>query len=412
MISRRVFLPSAIRAITFALVFLTPISGIAGLFDSVKSIKELQVAYKSQTKKLAGDAEKQGVKKGVIDMALDAAESNSQKVYSAEEVAKLEEEVEKAKEKEQSTANKMLGGLTMAATGIGGMQLMQGLAEKKADEEGAADMKAYLDTIKCGISGGMRNVKYNEVGQTPTEAALIWKDDKKGNKKFFSDARLEYAVIVGKMKAAKENLGLAPGIEAETIVDTSRLYDNAGTDTDGINHRLDTATQRADSKSGEKRAIIGGVVAGAGVVGGLIGNAVINGKKDDKDDKKDEKNQKKIDELDKKIKDLEEGRENAVVKECDSRMKNKSLSDHEVDGNSRTATFCKSNVKYNDWLSLKAEKENLEKQQNDGKSGVGGFLSNAGGSLFDAVKSNPQAAQQVIQGGSGSSDEDTSLIDG
>jgi hypothetical protein len=112
----------------------------------------------------------------------------------------------------------------------------------------------------------MRNVKYNETGALPQAS------------REFDNARMQYLELAAKIKSAKQSLGLPPGIESELIIDAKELYDNAGTDTDGITHRLDTATQRADSKSGEKRAIIGGVVAGAGVIGGLAGNALINSK--------------------------------------------------------------------------------------------------------------------------------------
>jgi hypothetical protein len=185
--------------------------------------------------------------------------------HSDEEIIQLEDAAKIAKDKEQSTANKILGSLSMAATGIGGMQLMQGLAEKQADEAGAADMAAYLQTIRCGI-GGAKNVQYNQQGQTPVGPQSLF------------DAQLDYVTIARKMKTAKEELGMAPGIESELATDISALYTNRGTDADGIQHRFDTATQRAESKSGEKRAIAGGVAAGVGIVGGLVGNSAINGK--------------------------------------------------------------------------------------------------------------------------------------
>ena len=193
-------------------------------------------------------------------------EGGSGKKPTDKEVEDLRKKADEAKAKEQSTANKMLGGLTIGATGIGGMQLMQGLAEKKADEEAAAEMTAYLATIKCGVSGGVQNVKYNQPGKTPEDTRQL------------VDSRLEYTTIAQKMKSAKENLDLAPGIESELIIDTTQgLYDNAGTDTDGIAHHFDTATERAESGAGKKRAMIGGVLAGAGVIGGVVGNAAING---------------------------------------------------------------------------------------------------------------------------------------
>ncbi|MDR3208712.1 MAG: hypothetical protein LBT45_02570 [Rickettsiales bacterium] len=264
----------------FALVFLTPVCGFAIDVEAIKAtiskssgIGEAQQAYMTGVEQMSDEAGVSGkVKRGVIDAVLKKAKENSQKTYSAEEIAELKDKAKEAKEKEQSTENKMLGGLTMAATGIGGMQLMQGMAEKKADEAAAADMAAYLDTIRCGISGEFQGVKYNEVGKTPPETRELM------------DARLEYTVIAKKMRTAKENLGLPPGIESELIVDTTKgLYDDAGTDTDGISHHFETGTERAASDSGKKRMIAGGVVAGVGVVGGVVGNALIN-KKDDGDE--------------------------------------------------------------------------------------------------------------------------------
>ncbi|MDR1071607.1 MAG: hypothetical protein LBL21_03125 [Rickettsiales bacterium] len=282
------------RATVFALALLAParcfamdISSLLAAISAASSLEEAREAYINSVDKLSEDArESKGVKQDLIDSVKKQAESNvrndgsgstqANAVGQQDDVADLKKEAEDAKAKEQSTANKMLGGLTMAATGIGGMQLMQGMAEKKADEAAAADMAAYLGTVKCGISGGMQNIGYNEPGHTPPETREL------------ADARLEYTVIARKMKTAKENLGMPPGIEDDLIIDTSKgLYDNAGTDTDGISHHFDTGTERAESGAGKKRMIIGGVVAGAGVVGGVVGNAVINKKDDGK--KKDEK---------------------------------------------------------------------------------------------------------------------------
>ena len=79
-------------------------------------------------------------------------------------VEELIKAYEEAKSREQSTANKMLTAATMAATGIGGMQLAQGLAEQKADAEAEAAMKAYLATFTCKygnnhVNGGDMDVE-------------------------------------------------------------------------------------------------------------------------------------------------------------------------------------------------------------------------------------------------------------
>ena len=192
------------------------------------------------------------------------AKNNSRKTYSPERMVELEAAAKKAKDKEQSRANKMLGGLTMLATGIGGMQLAQGMSEMRIDRESADDMEAYLLTIKCGIAGS-RNVNYGS-GATAPETT-----------RQFGDARLEYTTLAGKIKKAKTSLGMPPGMESEfQDLDTSSLYQGRGMDEDGISNRFDTAAERAAEDGGKKRAITGGAVAGAGVLGGVVGNSVIN----------------------------------------------------------------------------------------------------------------------------------------
>jgi uncharacterized lipoprotein YehR (DUF1307 family) len=245
-----------IFSMLFGVVFCQPL--FAGI--SVAGIDSAKSDYLGSVKKLTDSYSKKQVKKELLDGVLEQANENAAKL-----------DVVSAKEKEQSQANKMLGGLTMAATGIGGMQLAQGLAEKKADEEASADMAAYLKTITCGISGGARNLKYNDNGTLPPETREI------------ADSRLQYITIAKKMKSAKENLGMQPGIESDLLIDTSKgLYDNAGTDTNGIVHHFDTATERQASGDGKNRAMIGGAVGGLGAIGGVVGNSVINNNSGDK----------------------------------------------------------------------------------------------------------------------------------
>jgi len=265
-------LPSAFRAMVFALAVFAPISafsnddmdrvtreGISAI-RGAKTKEAAQIALKEAVNKLSAVAEKLGIKTDQVKKEVEAA---SKKKYSANDIAELKKKAKDAKDIEQSKANKMLGGITMAATGIGGMQLAQGLAEMKADKEADADMDAYLKTVWCGI-GGMRTVEHNTSGKTPEETRQL------------VDARLKYAGLAQKMKTAKENLGMAPGIESELIIDTSALYQGRGTDTNGIVHHFDTATERKESESGKKRAIGGGIAAGAGVLVGIGGDAIIN----------------------------------------------------------------------------------------------------------------------------------------
>lgn len=81
----------------------------------------------------------------------------------------LQENADAMKKTENSTANKLLGGTTMAATGIGGMQLMSGLAEKSADEDADADMAAYINTFSCSAAGA--NIAFGETYELPAYSA-------------------------------------------------------------------------------------------------------------------------------------------------------------------------------------------------------------------------------------------------
>ena len=80
---------------------------------------------------------------------------------SKQKVEELEKNAQAMKDKEQSTANKLLGAASIGATGIGGMNLMSGLAEQKSDQAAEEDMKAYLATFVCDYGQG-RNIKGGE----------------------------------------------------------------------------------------------------------------------------------------------------------------------------------------------------------------------------------------------------------
>jgi len=191
-----------------------------------------------------------------------------------------------AKEREQSFANRMLGGLTIAATGIGGMQLAQGIAEKKADDAANADMRAYVESMSCTYGDG-KTVKF---GTEPVELPGA-------NVPELMQYRTEYIALAADLKERKEALGLKPGIEAEEILDkaTMGLYDDENTGITGghyasryraaAGNEEDEKGLKADKKEAKNRMIAGGVIAGAGLIGGIVGNAIINkdqGKTQDK----------------------------------------------------------------------------------------------------------------------------------
>ncbi len=190
---------------------------------------------------------------------------------------KLKQKYEAAKEKEQSLANRTLTAATVAATGIGGMELAMGLSEQKADKEADADMAAYMATMRCTYG----NKK--QVNAGPDEIELPG-----GNNSELMSLRNEYFSLAADLKERKEALGMAPGIESEEILDkaTSGLYDdeNIGTDSGAYasiyraenGNETDQAKIDEERKVSKNRVIGGGVAAGAGVVGGTVGNAVIN----------------------------------------------------------------------------------------------------------------------------------------
>ena len=184
-----------------------------------------------------------------------------------------------AKEKEQSTANRMLGGLSTLATGIGGMQLAQGIAEKQADKAANKDMDAYIETMRCEYGDG-KSVKFSV---EPVELPG-------GNDSDFMKYRAEYVALAASLKERKTALDMKPGIEAEEILDKANmgLYDDENVGVTGglyasryratAGSEKDEKGLKSDSKEAKNRMIAGGVIAGVGVVGGIVGNSIINGK--------------------------------------------------------------------------------------------------------------------------------------
>lgn len=187
----------------------------------------------------------------------------------------LEQNYQDIKANEQSLANRTLGAVSMAATGIGGMMLAQSVAEQQADEQAEQDMRAYLSSMQCEYGGG-HVVKH---GETNVELP--------GANELFNTYN-EYVSLANDVKARKSSLGIKPGIESEVILDTSSLYDIG--DTGGANgtyaslYRAMTDTTGDDAKQISERKSktaqnlkTGAITAGAGVAIGMIGNLIING---------------------------------------------------------------------------------------------------------------------------------------
>lgn len=195
---------------------------------------------------------------------------------SKNKVSELKANAQKMKDKEQSTANKMLGAAAIGATGIGGMNLMSGMAEQKADDSAEEDMKAYLATFVCDYGQG-RNIKGGE------------RDiDLPGGNELFDEVN-EYKALAADLKIRKEALGKTPGIEAEVIYDIAEtgLYDNVGMGRQSgayaslskalMDENSEDAKAWAEQKADTKSKIkTGAITAGAGAIGGLVGNLAIN----------------------------------------------------------------------------------------------------------------------------------------
>ena len=195
---------------------------------------------------------------------------------SQKKINELQENANAMHEKEQSTANKLLGGASIGAMGIGGMQTTSAIAEKRADEEAERDMAAYIATFRCDFGQG-RNIQGGE-----TEIALPGASE-------LSPLYTEFMELAADLKIRKEALGLRAGIESEVIIDsaTTGLYDDVSlgktdgaytslyralTDSDSAD-AAEWAEQKSDTASQLKT---GATLLGVGAVASVAGNLLIN----------------------------------------------------------------------------------------------------------------------------------------
>ena len=234
---------------------------------------------------------------------------------SQKKIEELQKNADEMKKTEQSTANKLLGGASIAATGIGGMQLASAIAENRADDAAERDMAAYLATFRCDYGQG-RNIMGGETDvQLPGGNQLL-------------PLYTEFTTLAADLKVRKEALEMTPGIESEVILDSANmgLYDDeslgitdgaytslarALSDPDGAD-AAEWAQQRSDTKS---QLTTGAVMAGVGIVGGVVGNLLIN--RDAPDEKSDEINLK-YEPLKKLRDDTEKLPDNSVGAQCPS----------------------------------------------------------------------------------------------
>ena len=193
----------------------------------------------------------------------------------SDRVAELQQKYEEAKANEQSLANKILGAAAIGASGIGGMMLASGLSEQQSDADAERAMRAYLATFTCKygdkrVNGGAVDV------ELPGGNELVG---------LYS----EYVTLANDLKVRKAALGIKPGIESESILDsaTSGLYDDISVGkTSGVYTSLsralsdpngaDAAAWVAQKEESSKKVTTGATVGGVGAAGGAIGNLIIN----------------------------------------------------------------------------------------------------------------------------------------
>ncbi len=192
-----------------------------------------------------------------------------------EEITALEEKYKAARAREMSYTNKLLGGLSIGAAGIGGMMVASAMAEQSADKDAETTMRAYLSTFSCRyadkrVAGGEQNV------QLPGGTELI-------------PLYREYVNLANDLKARKAALEMKPGIESEPILEsaTAGLYDDVSVGkTSGVFASLaralqnpyesDAASWGAQKDKTSKHLTAGAAVGGVGTVGGAVGNLIIN----------------------------------------------------------------------------------------------------------------------------------------
>ena len=195
----------------------------------------------------------------------------------AKDMQEKQNAYETARDTEQSNANKILTATSTAATGIGGMELAQGLSEQRADKAAEQSMSNYIATMRC---------KY---GDTQVKAGLEEIELPGGNDSEMAKYRTEYFSLAADLRERKTALGMAAGIESEEILDKSTMglytQENVGI-SDGAyaslyraqmyNSENDKTKINEAKETSKTRVVAGATAAGIGVVGGIIGDRLIN----------------------------------------------------------------------------------------------------------------------------------------
>jgi hypothetical protein len=252
--------------------------------DSIKQEQKAQKQAEREEKKAEREDKRNERKEQRAEKKAERAEAKQSEETKIEtkEIKELQSEYEDAKATEQSKANRTLTAASTAATGIGGMELAQGLSEQNADKAAEADMNAYISTFRCKYAGG-----------TSVKASMEEIELPGGNDANMMKYRAEYFALAADLKERKNALGLTPGIESIEVLDKSQmgLYDDEFTGITAGNYAslyrakmLGSETDQAlidEAKKTSKNRVIGGAVAaGAGIIGGVVGDMLINGNKD------------------------------------------------------------------------------------------------------------------------------------
>lgn len=192
-----------------------------------------------------------------------------------QDIATAQQAYDKAVANEQSEANKTLEAAAIAAMGLGGMQLAQGISEKLADDAANRDMDAYVDTMRCTYGGGP-GVRWGqqEISLPDTPEIAQYKAD--------------YLKIAEDLKKRKALLGMKPGIESEEVLDRTGLHEHEvsilGEGQFASRYRAKTGNEKdserlaEEKKEAKDRMIAGGTVAGVGMVGSALVNSKMNSK--------------------------------------------------------------------------------------------------------------------------------------
>ena len=206
-------------------------------------------------------------------------EKTENSINNAEDTTTSEEESEEEKteqEKKRDKANATLEAASIATMGIGTMEIAQALSEKKSDAAAERDMTAYLATMRCEWGRGNNSKLSNENIEIGNGNELI---------KYVT----EYKTLAARLKKTKTALKMTPGIESQEIIDKaeSTLYEYTPAQrSSGAYASLANALRDENSEDAEKlaeqkkqtktRLIAGAAVAGAGLVGSIVGNQLIN----------------------------------------------------------------------------------------------------------------------------------------